>query len=156
MIKAKEYTRMNCRVMVYVPNHHRAHPGGYVSRATLVAEKALGKPLPKGVTVHHINLNAGDDQNGNLVICENNGYHHTLHRRQRAYEACGNANWRKCQYCKKHDDPKNLYISDRDRACFHKDCKNNHMVEYRMRKKGEICATQAALMNHTPENVAYP
>lgn len=49
----------------------------------LVAERALGKKLPKGAVVHHINLDTHDNRGSNLVICPNEAYHRLLHRRMR-------------------------------------------------------------------------
>lgn len=81
-----------------------------IRRCVLMAEMALGKPLPKGALVHHVDENKRNDVPGNLVICQNRGYHQYLHQRTRSYRACGNANWRKCVYCKTYDDPCNLRI----------------------------------------------
>jgi hypothetical protein len=50
----------------------------------VVAERALGKPLPKGAVVHHINEVRTDNRPENLVICPNESYHRLLHRRMRA------------------------------------------------------------------------
>jgi HNH endonuclease len=51
-----------------------------------LAEKALGKPLPKGAIVHHMN---GDKQDNftpfNLVICPDQTYHMLLEKRTREY-----------------------------------------------------------------------
>lgn len=43
------------------------------------AEKALGKPLPKGAEVHHAGAGTRDD--GPLVICQDRAYHQLLHKR---------------------------------------------------------------------------
>ena len=79
--------------------------GKGVPESRVLAEKALGKPLPKGCEVHHHT----DIQ---LVICQDHAYHFLLHVRTRAFRACGHANWRKCLYCKKYDKLENLKITE--------------------------------------------
>ena len=77
----------------------------------VVAEQAAGIPLSHPVEIHHWNEDRSDNRNENLVICQNRAYHHLLHIRSRAYDACGNANWRHCTICKKYDDPVNMKLS---------------------------------------------
>ncbi len=62
-------------VMIKV-NHELVYEHRYL------AAKALGKPLPKGVVVHH--TGARDDNHGSfkLVICPNQEYHTLLHIRR--------------------------------------------------------------------------
>lgn len=74
----------------------------------LMAEKVLGKELPKGVVVHHVDRNNKNNVPTNLVICPDQGYHMLLHTRQRAIDAGKPAHWRKCPLCKQFDDPKNM------------------------------------------------
>lgn len=70
----------------------------------LVVERVLGKRLPKGAVVHHVNHNPSDNRPSNLVVCPSNGYHSLIHQREIALAACGNANYRKCERCGQHDD----------------------------------------------------
>jgi HNH endonuclease len=74
----------------------------------LIAERALGKPLPAGAQVHHVDGNRGNNARANLVICDSGSYHQLLHRRARAFKASGHADWRKCHICQQYDDPANL------------------------------------------------
>src|SRR5882672_3785136 len=76
----------------------------------LVAEKALGKPLPKGANVHHIDANRMNNDPRNLVVCPSKSYHWLIEMRGRAYDACGHADWVKCRYCGQYDNPKNMFI----------------------------------------------
>jgi hypothetical protein len=94
-----------------------AHIAGYRVVPTLagprlehiaVAEKALGRPLPRGAKVHHVNHDRADNRPENLVICPNEKYHRLLHTRERALIACGNADWRKCAKCGRYDSQQNL------------------------------------------------
>lgn len=47
----------------------------------LVAEAALGKPLPSSAHVHHLNGKKWDNRNCNLVVCPSDEYHRLLHKR---------------------------------------------------------------------------
>jgi hypothetical protein len=48
------------------------------------AEQALGKPLPKGAVVHHMNRKPWDnDTPFNLIVCPDQEYHKLLHKRMK-------------------------------------------------------------------------
>lgn len=101
-------------VLVHQPKHPRASSSGYVLEHVLIAEQALGKPLPEGAQVHHVDGDPGNNAPGNLVICQDQAYHKLLHRRQRALEACGHADWLRCWVCKEWDEPANLRVEPRN------------------------------------------
>lgn len=127
------------RGYVYVlrPDHPDADRHGYVCEHVLKAEKALGKSLPAGVEVHHVNERRADNRNVNLVVCQDHAYHVLLHIRTRALKACGNANWRQCKYCKVWDDPANLTNVGHYRAARHPACHTRSERERRLAKSLE-------------------
>lgn len=89
----------------------------------IVAENALGKPLPKGVQVHHVDGNPSNNDARNLIICPTDAYHKMIHQRTRAFDACGHADWRKCHFCEQYDDPSKLYLHPNGTTAFHRDCR---------------------------------
>jgi hypothetical protein len=70
--------------MVYSSDHPRAigkaENGGAILEHILIAEKALGKPLPVGVPIHHYGEKT---ENHKIVICQDAAYHTLLHQRTR-------------------------------------------------------------------------
>ncbi|SRR6266403_1600339 len=75
----------------------RHETGGItIAEHVRVAEKILGKRLPQGAVVHHIDENTLNNLPSNLVVCPSRAYHNLIHARMRAVAACGNPNWRRC------------------------------------------------------------
>lgn len=66
-------------------------------------EHLLGKRLPKGAEIHHIDGDPDNNVKNNLVVCQDHYYHILLHLRSDALKACGNPSARKCQICGKWD-----------------------------------------------------
>lgn len=107
---------------------------------TVIAEKVLGKKLPSDAEVHHVDGDKSNNAHHNLVICPDSAYHKLLHRRQKALNTCGNANWIKCTFCKIYDDPKNLTVTKRNThsgttlLAYHKSCNTEANHKYLRRK----------------------
>lgn len=68
---------------VKAENHPKVNKNGYIREHVLVVEKALGKYLPQGSEIHHVNGNGLDNRNFNLVLCQDRSYHFLLHKRKR-------------------------------------------------------------------------
>lgn len=116
---------------IYLPGHPRSR-GGHVFEHLLVAEKALGRPIPKGVEVHHVDENRSNNTNANLVICNDKVYHKLLHIRKKVFEAGGSPSkdfiCRRCKHVKPKTDKKGDYCHP---------CKNAYSVERYHIRKGE-------------------
>lgn len=81
--------------------HPRASKIGIVYEHVIIAERALGRYLPDGVEVHHVNSDGRDNRPTNLVICQDRAYHKLLHVRTRVLKAGGNPNTeRVCSICR--------------------------------------------------------
>ena len=118
-------------IKIHAPEHPKADANRRVFEHILVAEKALGKILPLGAVVHHVNEDGSDNRPNNLVICQDVAYHFLLHQRKRAYEACGHASWRKCRYCKTYDSPNNLFVPAWHGGPYHHKCHNEYQKSWR-------------------------
>ena len=95
----------------------------------IVAEKAIGKHLPIGSVVHHVNGLRDDNRNSNLVICQDRAYHNLIHARLNALNAAGDPAKRKCKYCKLYDSLSNLKINGT--GFYHSICVNKYQKEKR-------------------------
>ena len=105
-----------------------ARYGGPIFEHIVVAEDMFGGPLPAGLHVHHLDGVKLNNNPLNLMILSQS-HHREIHRRLEAEMACGNADWRKCQYCKKYDSPKNLFRNKASNASYHKPCVNKYQLD---------------------------
>ncbi len=103
--------------------------GRHVFEHVLIAERALGKPIPPGACVHHVDENPSNNNTSNLVICPNQEYHSLLHVRARALSESGHAEWRKCKRCKKYGPPDSMAIYKNEAV--HPECNRAHARKYR-------------------------
>lgn len=85
---------------LYRPVHPRANSKGCVPAHIVVAERALGRRLPDGAQVHHVNEDRRDYSRKNLVICQDAAYHKLLHVRAEVVRRGGNPDTdRLCSVC---------------------------------------------------------
>jgi hypothetical protein len=112
-------------VVIHAPNHPNANTQGKVREHVLIASRVLGKAVPKGVIVHHVDSNPKNNANSNLVICHERD-HARIHARTAAYDATGDANKMKCPYCKQYDDPANMYVRPKQYQAWHRKCSNKY------------------------------
>ena len=127
-------------ISIATPDHPAADAHGFVREHVLICEKALGKPLPTGAVPHYVDGNPSNNDNSNLVLCQDQAYHMLIERRTRALKACGHASWRKCTICKRYDEPKKLRIytdssTGYERGTFHLSCHNERQRRKRQLKK---------------------
>lgn len=100
--------------LVRRPDHPRANPVGYVLEHVLIAEQALGRFLPAGVEVHHVDEVKSNNAPSNLVICQDREYHDLLHVRARVRKAGGDPNTQRlCYECRQ---PKALSEFNKSRS----------------------------------------
>ena len=124
---------INNRKNIYKPNHLTSNYLGILPLHIYKTEKALGKSLPQGAEIHHIDYNKQNNENNNLVICEDRLYHKLLHVKTNALKECGHANWRKCKFCKQYDDIKNLHKNADGLS--HKKCSSAYSLSLYYKKK---------------------
>lgn len=118
-------------VSILAPDHPRARSKGYVFEHLLVAEKAMGRHLPPGAQVHHVDECKSNNASSNLVICPDTAYHALLHRRMRAFAATGNPDAVRCDYCKSYDRQdeihrRSLYGKLKIQRGWHRQCQNEY------------------------------
>lgn len=112
--------------------------GRPIAKHIAVAERALGKMLPPGAVVHHVDENGLNNAPSNLVVCPDEAYHNALHRRMRAQAECGNPNYEKCSFCKSWDDPtkmSSVQKSDRPSITYwHAACQRAYKAAKKLKK----------------------
>lgn len=72
---------VSVHVQKFYPSHPNASASGMVYEHVLVAERALGRFMPAGAEIHHVDGNPRNNSASNLVICQDKAYHKHLHYR---------------------------------------------------------------------------
>lgn len=128
-------------IHIYSPGHHRANQRGYVREHLMIAEEALGKKLPDGAEVHHVDENPSNNARNNLVICQDHGYHMLLHYRLRIVRAGGSPEIHKiCSTCRLVV-ARNLFEKSNSGDGLRpecRECKRKSAEKYRLRHNCEI------------------
>jgi recombinational DNA repair protein (RecF pathway) len=97
-------------VTVHNPYVRRQQRGRIFYGHVDVAVRALGRSLPHNAVVHHVNGNARDNRNTNLVVLQNSSEHTALHYRQRVLRAGGDPfNQHLCVKCGAVKAPEAFY-----------------------------------------------
>jgi len=107
---------------------------GYEHR--LIAERVLGKPLPSGAEMHHVDGNRLNNAHSNLVICPSTTYHKLLHSRAEALKATGNPSDRRCVRCKEWDSINNLVHHGQNERFKHKACEAAYRRQLKAKRNG--------------------
>ena len=117
------------RIMNKQGSGHTRKDGYVITRHKLnhitIAERVIGKQLPKGAVVHHVDGKGTNNIGSNLVICPSQAYHMMIHARERALDECGHADWDRCCFCGKHDNSENLRKHKNGRTQ-HLSCRNKY------------------------------
>jgi hypothetical protein len=130
---ARERNGSGYIALLNMHGHPHADSRGRVLEHIHLASAALGRPLPKGAEIHHVNEITDDNTPGNLVLCPDRAYHKLLHSRMRALAGCGNANYRPCQICRKWEPIDAMVIHRKTGALVyaHKECKRAALKAWR-------------------------
>jgi HNH endonuclease len=111
--------------------------GRAVRQHVAIAERVLGRRLPRGACVHHVNGDGRDNMPSNLVICQDGSYHRLLHVRQRVRSLGGNPNTERVCYSCLAPRPltefrmNTLYKGARYRRTICRDCTNTYKRQRR-------------------------
>ncbi|HXG36533.1 MAG TPA: HNH endonuclease [Dehalococcoidia bacterium] len=70
----------NGYALIYLPEHPRAHPNGYVYEHIVVMERKIGRPLLGGERVHHLDHDKLNNSSENLMLLESQADHMRLHK----------------------------------------------------------------------------
>lgn len=133
-------------VSIRIPEHPRAS-NGYVFEHIVVSERALGRYLPLGVEIHHVDEDKENNVGGNLVVCPDRSYHQLLHQRANALRVCGDPSALKCNICQSYERQSDLHIRvrpDGGKVARHRSC--HAAAGRRRRARARVDAPRAEIV----------
>lgn len=108
-----------------------------------IVERALGKPLPLGAQVHHVDGDRFNNAKANLVVCPDQAYHSLLHFRERARRETGSPNSWRCDLCSEWIVPGSLDRLGRQGCSRHKSCNRAYLKSrYSYIKKSALAESE--------------
>lgn len=131
----------NGYIEITIESHPRRNQRGYIFEHIVVTERILGKFLPPGAVVHHVDENKQNNFPSNLVICQNETYHQLIHQRKRALRESGHPHYKWCGLCKKWDDPTNMVVHKHGKksdTAEHRECINKYQRLLLQKQKEKI------------------
>jgi hypothetical protein len=111
---------------------------GTVFEHVWLAENAIGRRLPKGAEVHHVDRNPSNNTPNNLVVCPSRSYHRLLHMRTEALLACGNAEARKCWICQQWCAIGLQFYGTKRQQPAHRECMNTRQRQKYAERRSQL------------------
>lgn len=112
-------------VTLMIPDHPHADSNGYVYEHRVLVEGVIGHVLRQSAPIHHVDEDRGNNGRGNLVACDSNAYHCLLHKRKRAFDACGDPDALRCSICHSYarqEDMRSFFSDGRGPYGIHREC----------------------------------
>ena len=82
----------------YVRRNNHSGPGLHKPEHVLIVEAVVGRVLPRGAVVHHVNAVRSENKHSNLAVLQTSAEHIELHRKMRV-RAAGGDPWRDRMCC---------------------------------------------------------